>query len=209
MRSVNAVSCSGASALEPAAPASETRAVALSGTPLTFATLAEAHLDFVFRSLRRFGLDEEAADDAVQQVFLIAASKIDSIVCGKEKAFLYGVAKNVAAQSRRAHARRRQVDLSVLEEDADADPGHAAPSLDDLVDQSSARALLDEVLGELPEKLRDVFVLSEIEELTATEAALCLDIPVGTVASRLAKARALFDDKLARIEMRREARGAR
>jgi RNA polymerase sigma-70 factor, ECF subfamily len=193
---------------EHGAPPSEVRAV----SALTFEALAEENIDFVFRCLRRCGLDEATADDAVQQVFLVASTKLDVIQRGKEKAFLYGVAKNVAAQSRRKSARRQEVALVTNDDDDDdANPLSEAPSLDDMIDQQRARALLDEVLGTLPEKLRDVFVLSEIEELSASEVAACLDVPPGTVASRLAKAREAFDAQLARIKTRREfdARGER
>jgi RNA polymerase sigma-70 factor, ECF subfamily len=201
MKDVNTV----ATAILPGndAPLSEVRVAAA----LSFETLAEENIDFVFRCLRRQGLDEATADDAVQQVFLIASTKLDAIQRGKEKAFLYGVAKNVAAESRRRSARRQEVELAT--NDDDSDPMSEAPSLDEMIDQQRARELLDEVLATLPEKLRDVFVLSEVEELSATEVAACLDIPAGTVASRLAKARETFDAQLARIKTRREfdARG--
>ena len=190
---------------EHGAPLSEVRAVAA----LTFETLAEENIDFVFRCLRRCGLDEATADDAVQQVFLVASTKLDVIQRGKETAFLYGVAKNVAADARRKSARRQEVEL--VTNDDDSDPPSEELSLDEMIDQQRARELLDEVLVAMPEKLRDVFVLSEIEELSATEVAACLDIPAGTVASRLAKARETFDAQLARIKARRafDSRGDR
>jgi RNA polymerase sigma-70 factor, ECF subfamily len=190
-----------------APPMSEVRVAAA----LSFETLAEENIDFVFRCLRRCGLDETAADDAVQQVFLIASTKLAVIQRGKEKAFLYGVAKNVAAEARRKNARRHEVELVTNEDDDGAAPMSDAPSLDEMIDRERARALLDEVLATLPEKVRDVFVLSEIEELSATEVAACLDIPAGTVASRLAKARDMFDAQLTRIKARQDfdSRGAR
>lgn len=203
MKDVNTV----ANAILPehGAPLSEVRAV----SALTFETLAEENIDFVFRCLRRCGLDAATADDAVQQVFLIASTKLDAIDRGKEKGFLYGVAKNVAAQCRRTSARRQEVEL--VANDDGSDPMSEAPSPDDMIDRERARALLDEVLSTLPEKLRDVFVLSEIEELSAPEVAACLDIPAGTVASRLAKARETFDAQLVRIKARQDfdSRGGR
>lgn len=197
---------------EHGAPLSEVRvAAALTFEALTFEALAEENIDFVFRCLRRCGLDEATADDAVQQVFLVASTKLDAIQRGREKAFLFGVAKNVAAQSRRTSARRQEVELDYVTSQDDLDPIDEAPSPDEMIDQERARALLDEVLATLPEKLHDVFVLSEIEELSATEVGACLDIPAGTVASRLAKAREMFDAQLARIKARNDfgTRGAR
>lgn len=180
-------------------------------TALTFEVLAEQNIDFVFRCLRRSGLDEATADDAVQQVFVIASTKLASIEGGKEKAFLYGTARNVAAQQRRAHARRAEVEYveSSDHEDGGITQSGTGPSLEELLDQRRARELLDEVLASLPDNLRDVFVLSEVEELSASEVAECLEIPLGTVASRLARAREVFDQTLARIQKRRAFRGAR
>jgi RNA polymerase sigma-70 factor (ECF subfamily) len=179
-------------------------------TAVSFETMAEQNLDFVFRCLRRSGLDEATSDDAVQQVFVIASQKLASIEPGKEKAFLYGAARNVAAQHRRAHARRAEVEyVEPSEHDDGTGVSASGPTLDELLDQRRARELLDEVLASLPDLLRDVFVLSEVEELSAPEVAACLEIPVGTVASRLARAREAFDQALARIQKRRAFRGAR
>lgn len=181
----------------------------LVATALTFEALVESNADFVFRCLRRAGLDVATAEDAAQQVFLVASKKLSSIVAGHEKGFLYATAKNVAAQQKRSAFRLREVEWSeesVGEEPRLADDG---PSLDELLDQQRARALLDEVLASMPEKLRDVFVLSEIEELTAPEVSACLSIPLGTVASRLAKAREVFDATLGRMQKQRSFRGGR
>src|SRR6478735_8206217 len=51
--------------------------------------VAQEHLDFVWRCLRRFGVPAADADDAAQQVFLVAASKLPEVPPDKEKAFLY------------------------------------------------------------------------------------------------------------------------
>ncbi len=195
-------------------PESEMPPAAASGhvrTALTFEALAEQNIDFVFRCLRRSGLDEATADDAVQQVFVIASTKLASIEPGKEKAFLFGTARNVAAQQRRAHARRAEIEYLEPSEHEDGGTASSAPgpTLEELLDQRRARELLDEVLASLPDHLRDVFVLSEVEELSATAVAACLEIPPGTVASRLARAREVFDQSLVRIQKRRAFRGGR
>lgn len=173
-------------------------------TPLDFATLVVDQKDFVYRSLRRSGLDAAAAEDAAQQVFLIASRKLDVITAGKEKAFLYRTARNVAAECRRRSAKRIEVEL--IEEEVD-DATHATRSSlsppDELLDEQRARALLDEVLASMSEPLREVFVLCELEELTAAEVAAYINIPAGTVASRLARARDEFDVCLIRIQARR------
>lgn len=182
-------------------------------TALSFEAIAEQNIDFVFRCLRRAGLDEASADDAAQQVFVIASTKLASIELGKERAFLYGTAMNVAAQHRRRSARLAEVEYVEHGEHGEHGDGQAlvadGPTLDEVLDQRRARELLDEVLAALPDSLREVFVLCEIEELSAPEAAACLAIPTGTVTSRLARAREAFDQTLARIQKRRAFRGRR
>lgn len=170
-------------------------------TTLDLATLVVDQKDFVYRSLRRSGLDAAAAEDAAQQVFLIASRKLDVITIGKEKAFLYRTARNVAAEYRRRSAKRIEVEL-IEEEVGNATRSSLSPP-DELLDEQRARALLDEVLASMSEPLREVFVLCELEELTAAEVAAYIHIPAGTVASRLARARDEFDVCLVRIQARR------
>jgi RNA polymerase sigma-70 factor (ECF subfamily) len=156
--------------------------------------MLDAHFDFIWRSLRRLGLSEDRADDAAQEVFVVAARRLSSIVMGSEKSFLLRTAMRVASDVRRSASYRRDV--------AHADPtagleGGARP--DDLLDQWRARALLDRVLHAMDLDLRSVFVLFEIEEMTTAEIAVLLEIPYGTVASRLRRAREQFQSKLAKL----------
>ncbi len=163
--------------------------------------LFEAHFDFVWRSVRRLGVDAGAADDAAQEVFVVASRRLDDIEPGKERAFLFGTAMRVAADARRARARKPAV--------ADPDAVDRAPdesaSMDDIADRARARALLDAILDEMELELRAVFVLYELEEMTMAEIASCLELAPGTVASRLRRAR---DDWQARVA-RHRARAAR
>lgn len=177
-------------------------------TALDLSTLVVEHTDFVFRSLRRAGLDVGTAEDGAQQVFLVAARKLGQIARGKERAFLYATAMNVAADLKRKFSRRGETELveEQLDDEDRAPLSASSPSLEDAIDQQRARELLDEVLAAMPEPLRDVFVLSELEEMSAPEVATCLDIPTGTVASRLARARHVFDECLARLQARRSFR---
>jgi RNA polymerase sigma-70 factor (ECF subfamily) len=157
------------------------------------------HFDFVWRSLRRLGVASRQVDDACQRVWLVVARKLASIAVGQERAFLFGTALRVASDDRRA-ARRRPEDLSPS--DALFDPIDDGPRPDEALEQARARAELDAVLGELPLDLRAVFVLFELEELSSPEIAAMLDLPLGTVASRLRRAREAFTE----IAQRRRAR---
>lgn len=160
------------------------------------------YFDFTWRSLRRIGLREDDADDAAQRVFLIASQKLDAIRAGSERSFLLGTAVRVASDVRRSAPYRRET--------PQADPaaglaGGARP--DELLDQRRARAMLDDALEGLDDDLRTVFVLFELEELTSAEIAALLELPQGTVASRLRRARAAFQDEVARLQ--RGPRGRR
>jgi RNA polymerase sigma-70 factor (ECF subfamily) len=78
----------------------------------------------------------------------------------------------------------------------------ASPSPEEVADQHRARALLDEVLDAMSMELRAVFVLFELEEMQTSEIAAVLDLPAGTVASRLRRAREEFQGIVARIKAR-------
>lgn len=148
----------------------------------------DQHFDYVWRLLRRLGVHEASVDDAAQLVFLTLSAKLAQVVLGKERAFLTGTAFRVASNQRRGE--RRSYERADEQPIARAvDP---APSPEELIDASRERAWLDRTLDRLPLDLRAVLVLFELEDLTAPEIAKLLDLPVGTVASRLRRARQLF-----------------
>jgi RNA polymerase sigma-70 factor (ECF subfamily) len=168
-------------------------------------SMVEAHFDFVWRSLRRLGVPLAYVDDAAQDVFLVAARKVARIAPGRERAYLFAVALRSASDARRAQARSRETsDTPLVEEVFDL-----RDDVELLVEQKRARELLDAVLDALPWELRTVLMLSEGEQLTMAEIAALLDVPQGTVASRLRRAREIFQaevDKLLDPESRAEGR---
>jgi RNA polymerase sigma-70 factor, ECF subfamily len=159
--------------------------------------LVETQFDFVWRSLRALGIPSAEADDAAQRVFGIAAQKLEAIAVGSEKAFLFSTVRGVAANARRSQQRRREtydeVALSQAPDEAH-DPEQA------LMDKQAKR-LLEQVLDTMPDDLRDVFVLHELEGLTTTTIAEVLEIPSGTVASRLRRAREEFKLSVTRLKL--------
>jgi RNA polymerase sigma-70 factor (ECF subfamily) len=164
--------------------------------------MLEEHFEFIWRSLRRLGLPEHVADDATQRVFVVASRRLRSIQSGSERAFLFRTAVRVACSERRSIARRREV-LS----GEPVEPDESAPMPDELLDQRRARELLEQVLAALDLDLRVVLVLFEFEGLTIAEIARTLDLPHGTAASRLRRAREEFSAVLERLQARRQ-RGA-
>jgi len=142
----------------------------------------DAHHNLVWRTLRRFGLDAQAAADVGQQAYLVAIERIADIWPGSERAFLVGTALRLARSQRRSSAR---VQLEA--------------HLDELVSRQSlaeSRALtlelLDRILSQLDSNLVEVFVLFDVEGFSAPEISRALGIPTGTVASRVRRAREEF-----------------
>jgi RNA polymerase sigma-70 factor, ECF subfamily len=160
------------------------------------AALLDEYHSLVWRALRRLGLSDCDADDASQQVFLVAYRRLADIAEGSERSFLLHTALRVAAEFRRSRKRRREEDGLDLPTVADT-----AASPEDLLDKQRACAMLDRVLASMPMELRTVFVLFEVEELTMAEISSAIEIPAGTVASRLRRARAVFRETASSISV--------
>jgi RNA polymerase sigma-70 factor (ECF subfamily) len=156
-------------------------------------SLVTEHYRFVWRVLRGLGLSAPDAEDTAQQVFMIAARKIDAIAPEKARSFLYGTTLHTARNVRRHLQRRREV----LDEDLD-EASVDAQSPERAAELTRARAFAVELFGQLPEKLRRVLVLSEIEQLEVAAIAALEAVPVGTAASRLRLAREQFRKLLER-----------
>jgi RNA polymerase sigma-70 factor, ECF subfamily len=154
-----------------------------------FRTMFEDHFDRVCVALRRFCVPTRELEDAAQQVFVVAWNKLAHIQPGHERAFLLGTAWNVASHSKRTELRRREV---WDEDERTNDIVDPRSKTDELVEEKQNRALLDNVLAAMPEELRVVLVLHELEELSRDEIALALGWRPGTVASRLERARIEF-----------------
>ncbi|AKU97829.1 RNA polymerase sigma factor RpoE [Labilithrix luteola] len=142
--------------------------------------------DFVWRGLRRLGVLPNDVKDAAQEVFIVLASKIGDVAEGAEKSFLFQTVTRVAANFRRRQT-RRSAENAVDNLDVHADPD---PNPESLADMSGRLRLLDSLLAALDPDLRAVVILCELENMTQSEAAEALEIPPGTVASRLRRARA-------------------
>lgn len=156
-----------------------------------FSEIVREHLDFVWRVLRRFGFSAEDADDATQQVFMIFADKSQQISPDRERAFLYATARRVAANMRRGMRRRREA----TRDDWD-DLLHPGSDPETRAELARATELLDELLAQMPDELARVLALAEIEQLSVPDIAELEELPVGTAASRLRRARALFGELL-------------
>jgi RNA polymerase sigma-70 factor (ECF subfamily) len=163
-----------------------------------FRRIYDEHFRFVWRSLRRLGVAERDAPDAVQEVFVVVHRKVGEFE-GRSKmtTWLFAIAMRVAQdRKKRAHL-RREITIEGLPEPADSGADIIAHH-----DRQEARALIESILDEMPIEQRAVFVLFELDGMSGDEIADLLDVPVGTVRSRLRLARSAFRDALARHEAR-------
>lgn len=210
MGDVAALKLSGqaASATEPSPPAPPPASVPDPGLKRTvdaalIRELVDAHYRFIWRLLGRLGVRDSDLDDTVQQVFMVLTQRTGlEIALGSERAFLFGVALKVARTYKRSVARRREASSPPPElSDLSCSP-------EALTEQHRARLLLDEILESMPFDLRVPFVLFEIDDVGTRAIAQLLDLPSGTVASRLRRAREWFDRRLEQLQARqRSARG--
>jgi RNA polymerase sigma-70 factor (ECF subfamily) len=153
----------------------------------------EQHSSFIWRSVRRLGLSIDESNDATQQAFLIAARRIDEIEPGKERSFLFQTARRIVLRVRRDYATSREHMGEELDHHADPRPG-----ADDELGAQRSLAVLQQILDAMDDDRRAVFILYEIERITMAEIATILEIPPGTVASRLRSAREQFRVLIAR-----------
>ncbi|HSO34036.1 MAG TPA: sigma-70 family RNA polymerase sigma factor [Labilithrix sp.] len=163
--------------------------------------ILSAHFDGAWLFARRLGVHEGDLDDVMQEVGTIVAARLETIKVGSEKSFVFGTVFRVASEARRRRMRRREVD-----EELAADTVDDADRPDEVHERREARALLDRILEAMPIELRAVFVLFEIEERSQIEIAEILALPVGTVASRMRRAREDFDARVARWQAQSRGR---
>jgi RNA polymerase sigma-70 factor (ECF subfamily) len=164
--------------------------------------MIERHFDGLWTFCHRLGLADGDIDDAMQEIIFITSERLANIGVESERSFLFATAFRVASELRRKRTSRHEVSEEVLVDRADPTPG---PEV--LLDRVRARALLDRILAGMPIEQRAVFVLYEIEERSMAEISELLALPMGTVASRLRRARAFFDAGLARARLRIERTG--
>ena len=153
------------------------------------------HYPSLWRFLRRLGVPEADAEDAAQKCLCVLAQRIDDVAPGKDKPFLFAVAVRVA----KAMRRERRFATGACDYERLSELPSLGPDAGQQLDERRARVMLDALLAALPLDLRAVFVLYELEELTMAEIARALDLPMGTVASRLRRAREAFEELSRRV----------
>ena len=159
-----------------------------SGDEQAFVTLFRQYQGPVYRFVRQMGGSAETAEDVTQEVFiaLMEGSGRFDTERGSLKVYLYGIARNLLRRQIRKQSSHPVVELDQLPE-----TGPAATAPDALADLERAEALasLRRAIISLPAHYREVIVLCELHEMRYEDAALIVNCPLGTIRSRLSRAR--------------------
>lgn len=154
------------------------------------AVVYREHHEYVARVLRYLGLEPHLVDDALQDVFLVVHRRLASFDARRSlRNWLYGIARRVASEYRRG-MRRGSRPLVLV-----SDPALHAGGRDDVRLESAA--MVEQFLGALDEDKRRVFLLTEVEGMTAPEIAEAEQLNVNTVYARLRAARIAFERAVA------------
>ena len=173
----------------------------------SFDEIYDEHFPFVWRTARGLGVPEHGIDDATQEVFVVVHRRLGEFEGRSSiRTWLYGIARNTVRNHRRECHKHGVLERS----DAAVEPD----SLGDEVGLGPERAaqaaqglrLVVALLDELDDEKREVFVLSELEQLTAREIAEMLNENINTVSSRLRLGREEFAAATRRYRLRDERR---
>lgn len=171
-----------------------------------FNQLVLTHQDAAFRIAKWMVNDAASAEDIVQTVFLAAYCQISRFRGNCFRAWLHRMIHNACIDELRR--RKRLPCLSMEPQDVDCEPVQIAQWLidsrqtpEETLLKQEAWDRIDKCLCELPEPMREVVVLIDIEGVDYAEAASTLGIPLGTIKSRLGRARARLRDHLSEAQL--------
>jgi RNA polymerase sigma-70 factor, ECF subfamily len=158
-----------------------------------FDEVYERYFDFIWRSVRRLGVDEAAVDDVVQLVFMVVHRRLPEFShASSVRTWVFGIMLRVVREHRRSLRRKSLHGIG-----PQTDPETLADDLERGPDESTARAeaarLLQRWLDQLDDEKREVFVLAELEQMTAKEIAEVTGANKSTIYSRLRTARLDFE----------------
>jgi RNA polymerase sigma factor (sigma-70 family) len=149
------------------------------------------HLDAAYRFARWLCRSPSDADDIVQEAFLRAFRAFDSLRGGDVKAWLFTIVRNCHATARQQAQRHatlplpedHEAQLRAAADEASPDPANVSAA-------DEERRTLGRLIAALPDEHREVLLLREMEDMSYREIAAVTRVPMGTVMSRLARARA-------------------
>jgi RNA polymerase sigma-70 factor (ECF subfamily) len=164
----------------------------------TFDRVYDEFFGFVYRNARRLGVPASAADDVVQEVFLVLHRRLREYDGrASMQSWVYGILANTVRDYRRSF-RRKQSPLVATDRDDDWGPTSSRASPEQRAQLGQDVALLMALLDELPETQRELIVLADLEQMSIPEICSCIGGNSNTVYSRLRVARENLKTKLSR-----------
>jgi RNA polymerase sigma-70 factor (ECF subfamily) len=154
---------------------------------VAFASLYRAHAAFTWSCLRRLGVPSAAVDDAMQELWVTAHRRLDTLRSDAvAKAWLLGIARRIASHHRRAEQRHRRR--------VDAFGEHAPRSTEP---ERASSMIVESILASLDERVREAFVLSELEGWSAAEISAATGANTNTIYWRVRTAKHQLQARLA------------
>jgi len=151
------------------------------------------HLDAAYNLARWLTRNEHDAEDIVQDAFLRAFKFFESFRGGNSRSWLFSILRNTAytwLEKNRRH------EVGTISDEAIESIQDGAPNPEALLLQETGHQEIMEAIAELPVEFREAIILRELEEMSYKEIADVMNVPLGTVMSRLARARRQLQDLL-------------
>jgi RNA polymerase sigma factor (sigma-70 family) len=158
------------------------------------------HLDAAYNFARYLSRDADAAQDIVQEAFLRAYRNFDGYHGGDPRSWIFAIVRNCFHAWSQETRRKHRFEMPLTDEFQDGET--SAPSVHDVASEddtpevalmrTSQSECVRSVINGLPVDLREILVLRELEQLSYRQIADIIDLPLGTVMSRLARARRAF-----------------
>jgi RNA polymerase sigma-70 factor (ECF subfamily) len=191
MEGRNSTACAAAPDSVPVSQPSEPHSV------LVFSAVYRDYFEFVWSCTRRLGVGGEAIDDVVQEILIVIHARLHTLERTESlRSWIYGIVRRTVSTYHRSR-RTKEASMGRTIDDSGFRQS-CTPTPLDIVEQSDQMALLWELLNEVGDAKREVFILAELEEMTVPEIAEALEIPVPTAYSRLRAARIAFEEAFAR-----------
>jgi RNA polymerase sigma factor (sigma-70 family) len=170
-----------------------------------FKQVAMPHLDAAYNLARWLTGNSEDAEDVTQEAFLRAFKFFDGFRGEDARTWLLKIVRNTYyTQWRRARLRDESTEFdedlhSLGDDDAPGAMGRLDANPESIVSRGEDIRMLDRALEELPVEYREALVLREIEDLSYKEIAAAMEVPIGTVMSRIARGRRLLLESFKRL----------
>jgi RNA polymerase sigma factor (sigma-70 family) len=164
-----------------------------------FVEMVLPHLDDAYGLARWLTGNRTDAEDVVQDACMKALAAIDIAVIERPRAWMLTIVRNTAftwLAKNRPKSVSLTDDAQLLETAAAKEPGASAPNPEESLIAAADEAALESAIQALPHLFREVIVMRDINGLSYREIASAIDAPIGTVMSRLARARAQLIQQL-------------